>query len=270
MNVFRDAQKFSSTVHRKCTFSGVYSNFRSFMPETYKRGLVSTLLYRAYMISSSFQSLHKEIENLKIVSKDGYPCKFVDRCILRFFNKLYEKRTPIHTVPKKELTMILPFLGSISLKLKNELTRSFKKSIPFCKLKIIFKTNRRLSSCFPFKDRLPKSLMSGVIYKYTCAECNLSYIGCSKRFWEKRLEEHLHVSALTGKPLSGLQIFAPMMHVRSDGDCPARKISREDFTIIGREKNNYLLQLKESILITRQRPALNANIASVPLSLMGP
>ena len=166
--------------------------------------------------------------------------------------------------------MILPFLGSISLKLKNKLTRSFKKSIPFCKLKIIFKTNRSLSSCFPFKDRLPKSLMSGVIYKYTCAECNLSYIGCSKRFWEKRLEEHLHVSALTGKPLSGLQIFAPMMHVRSDGDCPARKISREDFTIIGREKNNYLLQLKESILITRQRPALNANIASVPLSLMGP
>ena len=108
------------------------------------------------------------------------------------------------------------------------------------------------------------------IYKYTCAECNLSYIGCSKRFLEKRLEEHLHVSLLTGKPLSGLQIFAPMMHVRSDGDCPARKISREDFTIPGREKNNYLLQLKESILITRQRPALNANIASVPLSLMGP
>ena len=28
--------------------------------------------------------------------------------------------------------------------------------------------------------------------------------------WEKRLEEHLHISALTGNPLSGLQIFAPM------------------------------------------------------------
>ena len=156
------------------------------------------------------------------------------------------------------------------LEIEEWVDSELQKKLPFCKLKIIFKTSRRLSSCFPFKDRLPKSFMSGVIYKYTCAECNLGYIGCSKRFWEKRLEEHLHVSALTGKPLSGLQIFAPMMHVRSDGDCPARKISREDFTIIGREKNNYLLQLKESILITRQRPALNANIASVPLSLMGP
>ena len=65
VNVFRDASKFSSSVHRKMTFSGVYSNFSSFMPVTYKRGLVSTLLYRAYMICSSFQTLHNEIENLE-------------------------------------------------------------------------------------------------------------------------------------------------------------------------------------------------------------
>ena len=53
VNVYRDAGKFSTTVHRKMTFSGVYSNFSSFMPDTYKRGLVSTLLYRAYMIHHS-------------------------------------------------------------------------------------------------------------------------------------------------------------------------------------------------------------------------
>ena len=47
VNVYRDAGKFSTTVHRKMTFSGVYSNFSSFMPEKYTRGLVSTPLYRA-------------------------------------------------------------------------------------------------------------------------------------------------------------------------------------------------------------------------------
>ena len=67
MAVFRDADKFSSSVHRKDTFSGVYTKFKSFMPETYKSGLVSTLLYRGFMICSSFQSLHKEIEKLKII-----------------------------------------------------------------------------------------------------------------------------------------------------------------------------------------------------------
>ena len=73
VNVFRDASKFSTSVHRKMTFSGVYTHFRSFMPDTYKRGLVSTLLYRAYMITSSFQCLHQEIQKLKdIFSKNSF------------------------------------------------------------------------------------------------------------------------------------------------------------------------------------------------------
>ena len=201
VNVFRDASKFSSSVHRKMTFSGVYSNFSSFMPDTYKKGLVSTLLYRAYMICSSFQTLHDEIEKLKkIFSKNGYPSKFVDKCILKFFNKLYEKKDPVATVPKKELVMFLPFLGTTSWKIKNDLIRTIRKNAPFCNIKIIFKTTKRLSSCFMFKDKFPKSLLAGVIYKYTCAKCKLCYIGCTKRYWEKRLEEHLHVSALQVSP----------------------------------------------------------------------
>jgi hypothetical protein len=214
--------------------------------------------------------MHEEIERLKkIFSKNGYPSSMVDKCIMKFFNKIYEKRDQIHTVPKKELTTILPFLGTSSWKIKNELTRRFRKIIPFCKLKIVFKTSKRLSSCFSFKDKFPKSLMSGVIYEYTCSECNLRYIGCTKRFWEKRLEEHLHVSALTGKPLHGGQIYAPLQHVRSDA-CPVSRLRREDFSIIGKEKDRYLVKLKESILIATSKPQLNGNEASVPLALFAP
>ena len=245
MTVFRDADKFSSSVHRKDTFSGVYTNFKSFMPETYKRGLVSTLFYRGFMICSSFQSLHEEIEKLKMIfSKNGYPSKLVDKCILKFFNKQFEERRVVHTVPKKELLLVLPFLGTNSWKTKNELIRSFRKIVPFCNLKIVYKTTRRLSSCFPFKDKFPKSLVS----------------------WGKRLEEHLHVSGLTGKPLTGMAVFAPLQHVRSDS-CPVRKISREDFSIIGHEKDPYLVQVKESIIIKTTRPKLNGNVASVPLHM---
>ena len=235
----------------------------------YKRGLLSTLLYRAYSISSIFGSLHEEIEKLKkIFSKNAYPSKFVDRCIFDFFNKMYEKRLPVSSVSKKEFMVVLPFLGVSSLKIKKNLINSFRELLPFSKLKVVFKTSKRLSSLFIFKDKIPKSLVSGIIYKYTCTECNLSYIGCTKRYWEKRLEEHLHISALTGRPLNGLQIFAPMQHVRS-GTCIARP-TRDDFTIIGREKNPYALQVKESIFISTSRPALNNNITSVPLHLFTP
>ena len=265
VTVFRDASKFSTSVYRKVTFSGVYTHFRSFMPDTYKRGLVSTLLYRAYMINSSWLSFHEEIEKLKkIFSKNGYPTKFVDRCISAFLNKLFEKKTVVHTVPKLDLMIVLPFLGSMSWKVKNELIKTFKENVPFCKLNIVFKAGKRLSSYFPFKDKFPESLMSGVIYQYTCAKCKLSYVGCTKRFWETRLQEHTHVSTLTGKPLHGMQIYAPMQHARAG--CH-EKVKREDFKIIGHEKDSYLLQLKESIIISTERPKLNGNVTSVPLHL---
>ena len=136
--------------------------------------------------------------------------------------------------------------------------------MPFGNLKIIFKSGRRLSSFFPFKDKLPESLRAGVIYKYTCALCNLSYVGCTKRFWETRLQEHTHVSALTGKPLHGLQLFAPMQHARDSCNV---SVESDNFKIIGHEKDKYLLQLKESIIIQTSRTRLNGNITSVPLHL---
>ena len=160
-------------------------------------------------------------------------------------------------------------MGTTSWMIKKDLTRSFRNIAPFSKLKIIFKSSKRLSSCFTFKDKIPECLMSGVIYQYKCAKCNLSYIGSTKRYWEKRLEEHLHISALTGKRLNGMQMFAPMQHVRSH-TCGIGSMSREEFSIIGREKNPYILQVKESILISKNRPKLNNNIVSVPLYLFSP
>ena len=200
------------------------------MPEIYKKGLISTLLHRAYMINSSLIGMHQEVEKLKnIFRKNGYPPNFIDKCILNFFNKTNErKQIPVHTVPKMEVSLILPFMGTTSLGVRNNLIKCFKNIMPFCNIKIIFKTTNRISSYFKYKDSFHKSLKSGVLYKYTCAKCNLSYIGYTARYWEKRLEEHTHISARTGKPLTGMQIFAPMQHTRvSEGRCG--KVLREDF-----------------------------------------
>ena len=71
------------------------------MPEVYKKGLISTLLYRTYMINSSLIGVHDEVEELKtIFRKNGYPTSFIDNCIFKFFNKINESKVPVHTVPK--------------------------------------------------------------------------------------------------------------------------------------------------------------------------
>ena len=79
VKVFRDNNKFSSSVHRKDTFSGVFTNYSAFMPEVYKKGLISTLLYRAYMINSTLIGMHEEVEKLKnIFRKNGYMPSLID------------------------------------------------------------------------------------------------------------------------------------------------------------------------------------------------
>ena len=265
VKIFRDVNGFTTSVHRKDTFSGVFTNYVAFIPVEYKRGLIATLLHRAYTINSSLSGLHEELTKLKkILKKNGYPESFVDKCISRFFDKIHQPKTPIHTVPKKEVQLILPFLGSSSWSVKNNLRKTFSKILPFCNLKIVFKTGNKMSSYFKFKDTLPKSLRSGVIYQFNCAKCNLSYVGSTWRFWERRLQEHLHISALTGERLNGCQIYAPMQHIRT---CCQYPISREDFKIIGSEKNRYLLRLKESLFIYKLRPQLNGTESSTKLYL---
>ena len=43
IKIFRENDKFATSVYRKKTFSGVYSNFKSFIPKTCKIGLIKLL-----------------------------------------------------------------------------------------------------------------------------------------------------------------------------------------------------------------------------------
>ena len=46
VNIFRENDKFATNVYRKKTYSGVYTSFKSFIPETYKIGLIKSLAFQ--------------------------------------------------------------------------------------------------------------------------------------------------------------------------------------------------------------------------------
>ena len=62
VNIFRENEKFATNVCRKKTFSGVYTNFKSFIPETYKISLIKSLLFRCFSLCSDFIKFHHEID----------------------------------------------------------------------------------------------------------------------------------------------------------------------------------------------------------------
>ena len=80
--VSREDNKFFTSLYRKPTFSGLYSNFSSFMPEEYKKGLIFTLLYRGFNLCTDWKKFQKELVFLKsVLNRNEYPRNFVDKCI---------------------------------------------------------------------------------------------------------------------------------------------------------------------------------------------
>ena len=72
IKIIRNTEKkaFEASVYRRSTFSGVFTNFKSFIPMTYKTGLSETaMLFRCFSICSSYEKFHEEIVKLKEIFK---------------------------------------------------------------------------------------------------------------------------------------------------------------------------------------------------------
>ena len=59
VKIKRSSNHLVTSVFRKATFSGVFSNFKMFMLVTYKFGLVYTLLHGSFSICSLYEKFHK-------------------------------------------------------------------------------------------------------------------------------------------------------------------------------------------------------------------
>ena len=94
VKIFPENKKFVTGVFRKDAFSGVYTNFVTFIPLKYKFDLVHTLLNQYFKLSSDFLKFHNEVDKLKkILSKNAYPQKFIDKCIQTFLNNMVYSNT---------------------------------------------------------------------------------------------------------------------------------------------------------------------------------
>ena len=157
--------------------------------------------------------------------------------------------------------MSLQYLGVISLQTKFKLRKSLKDLLNFCKLQIVFKSQRRLSNVFHLEDHLSFNFVSRVEYKHTYGRSSSTYYGETDRHSKVRSGEHTGISLLTFKEPSKESIICD--HLLNCNNIP----SFEKFTILTIENNRFLLDIKESLLIKRDRHILNKNISSAKLFL---
>ena len=141
MKITRKYKRFVTSIFRKATFSGVFINYDSFIFYTNKIGLAHTLLFRFFKVCSSMENFYIEVEYLRSLFKcSNYLVKIIDQCIEKFFDKLYVPKQIVPTVSRRELLVVLPFLGTFYSNLRKRLYKSFSKSLAKCNIKVIFQS----------------------------------------------------------------------------------------------------------------------------------
>ena len=162
----------------KSTSTGLFTNFDSFIPMLYKKGLLFSVISRYFNICSSFVFFHSEMEKFKkTFSLNGYPATLIDSCIKSFLDKMYNSRDKVHTYSKKIIYFCLPFTGHHGLQIRSQLQKFLSSAYPHISLRVVFRPSFRLSNFFPFKDKIPCELRSHVVYLYKCQCCGALYVG---------------------------------------------------------------------------------------------
>ena len=165
------------------------------------------------------------------------------------------------------MNISLPLLGKLSLKIRGNLIKFAKTYFACCKIQVVFKSEKRLGSSFSFKDMIPLNVPSLLIYKFTCSSCNSAYVGKTKRHFVVRMFEHLGISLSTDNNYTYNPKNNNNTAVLNHINCNNCKATLDNFRVIGGARNDFLLCLKESLLILLHKPILNKSVKSIPLHL---
>ena len=179
----------------------------------------------------------------KIFCKNSYLRNFIGKCFKKFLDNIQLVKENVPTLEKECLLLVLPYLWVVSLQTRTKLQQALKGLLNCYKLEIAFKCQTKLSNSSRFKDPIPKDLISGIVYRFTCGLCNESYYGGNIRQLDIRSAEYIGMSPLSGKKLKPISNSAARDHLLHCNYLP----SFEKFRILVRDNKTFLLEIKENL-----------------------
>ena len=257
-----------TSVYHKETNTGVYINWLSHSPRTWKIGTLINLIKRAIMICSTKRALNHELSYLKKVfcGINNYPNKLVHDIIMKtLMNTNNTSDVPqentdtnnILNVEKQDIAINLPYGGvqgeNLIRKLRNNINNKLSEKV---NLRVTYNACK-LSSKFPTKDKTKLEHLHNVTYYIKCPTetCTASYGGQTKCRIQKRTEEH-------GKTDNNSHI---LQHSKNQGH---KRVDLKDVQILGkRYSTDFRRKISESLFIKEMKPDLNKQKDAYKLKL---
>ena len=256
---------YDTTVYRKPTSTGLFMNFKSFVPLAYRLSVLKCLVYRALRLCSNCSLFLHEVSTVKqLLMRNSFHVKVLGGVISRTLASMTAPPTVFTGPAKERIYLGLPFHGKPTDLLRRAIRCICRKYLPHKDVIIYFKSGVRVKNFFQIKDRTPLAMRSSVVYQFTCASCQASYIGQTTRHLHHRVAEHAGVSHLTGRPVKTLVHSSIRDHCRQ---CEGQDCSLRDFKVLASGSTDIDLLVRERLLIEKLKPALNGNSGSFELLL---
>ena len=254
---------YKTSVYHKPTYSGLLTNFKSFVPFDYKKRLVYTLLDRTFKINSSRVGFDLDVRTLKsYLLRNLYPSRLIDKFVEKILEKMQQKESEVEKKPEIEMGqesryITLPYIGDYSKVAKIKINNLFKK---FCKenvrVNVVF-TICKVRNYFSTKDPVPACFTSNVVYSFSCTRCKSCYVGRTHTHYDTRRKQHL-----------GTDVNSSILsHLNKSKECK-EVCDFESFKILDTAKTNFELALKESMHIKWTNPILNIQKKHAILKLL--
>lgn len=194
VTIIRTDNSFETNWYTKPSYAGIILNYESNHPYPMKKAIISNLIYKMIKLSDKkfYNSNLEKIQQLLL--NNAYPLSFIQKHV-KLSLKKYLNNT-IHykhnqnsnngsteNLSSNETYFNLPYIPQINKKLKNYLKTQHE-------IQLINKLGNKESLIKHLKDPIPRLQKQNTVYLIECKDCDLQYIGQTKRKLQDRINEH--------------------------------------------------------------------------------
>ena len=150
------ANVFTTTIYRKPTFTGLMTNWNSFVPFSYKKASVVSMIQRALSVCSTYSLLDIELNKVRYYCQlNGYPRGFVDTLIgiglTKYLNRNNNDQSdlPVAGCAKQRLFVEVPYIGNHTESIKKKIQHLTGSIRPDLDVRFVAKTPTSRADILP-------------------------------------------------------------------------------------------------------------------------
>ena len=253
MNITKCGNRLETSVHSKSTNTGLLLHYHSHVDKRYKGCFLSTMINRAYRLSSTPTAFSEECDKLRTtVLNLDYPVNLINSSINKFLRNI-DNITTLDDASDgtSNIVVPLPFKDQQAANSAKREMQNLSAKIGL-QIKPVFQS-KKISQVLAPKEKKP-SIVSNqcMVYKFQRDLCDTDYVGYTTRHLHQRIGEHKH-SAI-GRHLED--------HGLSKSD-----LKDKQFSILRKCRTKFDFLIFEMLFIKELKPGLNTQKDSVRAKL---